>query len=172
MNDLSNSGGDHDVFSLAACAGSAAAVTIGGDFTDGDARMPELPRSPADDERIALHEGSHAFVGRLLGSPLGGVTIVAGDGFAGRCWGPEFESKFANGDDSTPSICARICALMPGPGEAREEASEIYAHVFVRVTELVAGTEGERLFCKAEPWYAVDDERQALALAPLITSSP
>jgi hypothetical protein len=61
---------------------------------------------------------------------------------------------------------------MPGPGMPRSEAGEIYSHAFVRVVELVAGTDGERLLLPGEPWFAADDEKQAHAFASLITSSP
>jgi hypothetical protein len=138
-----------------------------------DGRKLDEPRSAADDERVCLHEASHASVGRILGQPLGGVTCdadPAGD-YSGRCWGPEFESKFASGE-SAPSLCAKIARLMPKPGEPRGEAADVFALALTRITELVAGTEGERLFLPGAPWFAVDDERQALAFALLITSSP
>jgi hypothetical protein len=123
--------------------------------------------------RIALHEASHATTGRLLGQPLGGVTCDAdpASGYSGRCWGPAYESRFATGDDA-PSLCAKIARLMPKPGMPRGEAADVYALVFTRITELVAGTEGETLFLSGDPWLAADDERQALAFALLITSSP
>jgi hypothetical protein len=148
-------------------AGSAAAV-IGNGFPD-DGRAPE--RSDADDERIALHEASHAVVGRLLGQPLGGATIVPCGEFGGLCWGPTFQSRFAGGP-STPTICAKLEKLMPGPGESRDATADLVLHAHTRVVELVAGTEGERMFCDGEPWFAADDERQAFALASLVTSSP
>jgi hypothetical protein len=148
-------------------AGSAAAV-IGAGLPD-DGREPD--RSEADDIRVCFHESSHAAVGRRW-SDLGGMTAVAGDGFSGRCWGPQFESRFANDDDRTPSLCAKIARLMPQPGESRAEVADIFLHVHNRVVELVAGTEGERMFCDGEPWFAADDERQAFALASLVTSSP
>ena len=98
------------------------------------------------------------------------MTCDPGEGFGGRVWGPEFESRFNSGR-SAPSLCAKIARLMPKPGMPRDEAADVYAHVFVRVTELTAGTEGERLFLPGEPWFAADDEKQALAFALLITSS-
>src|SRR5205085_10490815 len=76
----------------------AAAVDVLQHCADGG--EADQPRSTADDERIAIHEASHATVGRLLGQSLCGVTCDAGDGFSGRCWGPEYESRFANGGDS------------------------------------------------------------------------
>lgn len=46
-----------------------------------------------------------------------------------------------------------------------------FLHCFNRIVELVGGTEGERLFLPGEPWFAADDERQAIAYASLITAS-
>jgi hypothetical protein len=131
----------------------------------------EAGRTQDDDERIALHEASHAVTGRLLGQPLGGVTIIPADGYSGRCWGPEFESRFATGE-TAPSLCARISALMPGPGESRADIAVIMLHVHSRVVELCAGSVGERLFCDGEPWHAADDRKQERALAALVASSP
>jgi hypothetical protein len=133
--------------------------------------MAEEFRTETDDIRICLHESSHAAVGRRW-SALGGMTCVAGDGFAGRCWGPKFEAKFADEPDSSPSICELIAPLMPLPGESRADVADVFLHVHNQVVELVAGTEGERLFCDGEPWFAADDERQAFGYASLITSSP
>jgi hypothetical protein len=150
-------------------AGTAASVVGEGLLDDG--RAPELPRSDADDERIALHESSHALAGRLLGQPIGGMTVVASDGFSGRCWGPEFESRFAGGP-AVPSLCAQIGPLMPGPGESRADAADIFLHCHVRIVELCAGSVGESLFLPGEAWDAVDDRAQERALASLISNSP
>jgi hypothetical protein len=131
-------------------------------------------RSEADDQRVIYHEVSHATVGRLVtGTAIGGVTCEPGLGFSGLCWGPSYErrSKFAE-TDSVPSFCEKIGQLMPQSGESLSECADIYLHCFHRIAELVAGTEGERLFMPGEPWFAADDERQAIAYASLITSSP
>jgi hypothetical protein len=87
--------------------------------------------------------------------------------------GPAYDrhAKFAETDDA-PSLCEKIGPLMPAIGESRADVSDIFLHAFHRITELVAGTEGERLFLAGEPWFAHDDERQAIAYALLITSSP
>jgi hypothetical protein len=129
-------------------------------------------RSPADDTRVCSHEASHATVGRVLGQPIGGATAEPGFGFSGRIWGPKFESRFAADEESAPSLCEKIAGLMPGLGEDRSSIADIVLHCHLRITELTAGTEGERLFCDGEPWFAADDERQARADASLITSSP
>src|SRR5450755_956164 len=131
------------------------------------------PPSEADDERIALHECSHALTGRLLGSPLGGVTCDAGPDYSGLCWGPSYvrRSKFAESEE-LPSLCAQIGPLMPGPGDNRADVADIYLHVHTRVIELVAGSVGEALFLDCPPWNAADDRAQERALASLICSTP
>jgi hypothetical protein len=128
-------------------------------------------RTETDDIRVCFHEASHAAIGRRW-SELGGMTCVAGDGFAGRCWGPKFEAKFADEQEASPSVCEQIAPLMPQPGESRTDVADVFLHVHNQVVELVAGTEGEKLFCNGGPWFAADDERQAFGYASLITSSP
>ncbi|SHH32238.1 hypothetical protein [Bradyrhizobium erythrophlei] len=127
-------------------------------------------RAAADDYRIALHEASHATTGRLLGSPLGGCTIVPGPTFSGLCWGPTFQSRFT---PSPPvrSLCEQITPLLPIPGENRECISEIVLHCHNRVVELVSGSLGELLFL-GSAWPADSDRAQERALASLVASSP
>jgi hypothetical protein len=153
------------------CCEPAAAAAI--DFTGSSGREGD-ERTQADDERIALHEASHATTGRLLGQPLGGVTCDAdpASGYSGRCWGPQFESRFATSGESAPSLCARMAALMPGPGEDRSSIADIVLHAFNRVVELCAGSVGEELFLDGPAWDAVDDRKQERALAALVASSP
>jgi hypothetical protein len=129
-------------------------------------------RSEADDVQISVHESSHAVVGRFLtGAAIGGVTIVASSEFGGLCWGPHYvdRAKYCAGE--VPALCEQIAPLMPAPGESRAHVADIFLHCYNRVTELVAGTEGERLFLDREPWFATDDERQACAYASIVTSS-
>jgi hypothetical protein len=145
--------------------------TVTRDDRDGGGELAE-PRTQADDMRIALHESSHATAGRILGQPLGGVTCDPANGYSGRCWGPTFESNFANGDHSAPSICARLGTLMPKPGESRADIADIVLHVHNRVVELCAGSVGEELFLDGPAWDAVDDRKQERALAVLVASSP
>jgi hypothetical protein len=61
---------------------------------------------------------------------------------------------------------------MPKPGEDRETAADMYAHVFLRVTDLRAGTASESLlYPNAEPWVAHSDIRQARKFASIICTS-
>jgi hypothetical protein len=127
-------------------------------------------RSASDDIRICFHEASHAGVGRQLhATALGGCTVEAGPDYSGLTWGPAYvrRTKFSD----APSLCSQLAGVMPQVGESRADCADLYLHCFHRVVELVAGTEGERLFCDGEPWFAADDEKQAFAYASLITSS-
>jgi hypothetical protein len=133
-------------------------------------------RSPVDDWRVAVHESGHVVVGRALGEEVAGVTIVPSEHFGGLTWGPkhvrsEFDGSSAD-DALVPDLCGKIAASMPGPGEPRIDAAEIYAHVHVRVVDLCAGTAAETLlFPDAAPWIAHSDIRQARALASIICTS-
>jgi hypothetical protein len=130
-------------------------------------------RSEADDVRLSFHESSHAVVGRwLTGEAIGGVTIVASSEFGGLCWGPHYTHRAKYSEGEVPALCEQIAPLMPAPGESRAHVADIFLHCYNRVTELVAGTQGEALFLDGEPWFATDDERQAIAYASMITSSP
>lgn len=154
--------------------GEQAATAFGIESNGSGGRESLMPRSAADDERIALHEiGGHALVSVLLHSPLGGVSCEPSDsdGHSGLCWGPTFRSKFAGGNDA-PTLCAQIGPLMPGPGEPRADVADIYLHVHTRVVELCAGSVAEALFLPGEPWAADSDRAQERALASLICSSP
>jgi hypothetical protein len=156
-------------YPLAARVGSGAAIGV-----DDCQHLVEVGgREPEHDERVALHEiGGHALVGRLLGNELGGVTCDPGPDFGGLTWGPKHDrrAKFSSQDAS--SICAVIGPKMPGPGEPRGNAADIYLHVHSRVVELVAGSVAEALFLTGEPWPADSDRAQERALASLTCSSP
>jgi hypothetical protein len=130
-------------------------------------RYPVPGRTPEDDLRVCYHEQSHATVSRLTtGRPLGGVTAQPGEDFSGLCWGPAYvhESKFD--DTDAPS---QLASMMPTLGE---NLADLHLHCFHRIIELVAGSEGERLFLPGEPWFATNDEHQAIGYARLVTSSP
>jgi hypothetical protein len=127
-------------------------------------------RSAEDDARISLHEASHVTVGRLLGQPLGGVTIVETDRYGGLTWGPTYQSRFTPGPPVS-SLTERIVPLLPRLGENRECISEIVLHCHNRVVELCAGSCGEQLFL-GSAWDAVDDRKQERALASLVAGSP
>jgi hypothetical protein len=75
-------------------------------------------------------------------------------------------------DNDVPDLCEAIGDLMPGAGEPRVNAAEIFSHIHVRIVDLMAGTAGELLLHpECPPWVAHSDIRQARALASLICSS-
>jgi hypothetical protein len=130
-------------------------------------------RSELDDWRTSLHEGGHCVVGRVTGQDVAGCTIVPGDGFGGLTWGPLFDrSMLSNDDKEVPDLCEAIAGLMPGPGEPRVNAAEVYAFVHARVIDLCAGTAAETLLHPDyPPWVAHSDIRQARSLASIICTS-
>jgi hypothetical protein len=129
---------------------------------------PTLTRSEADDFRICIHEMSHATVGRMQGNVIGGATCVASADFAGLCWGP----AYVHNNRSAPTLFEQLRAAMPAIGESRAGVADIFLHVHNQVIELVAGVEGERLFCEGQPQQAIDDDRQARAYAGLVCTGP
>jgi hypothetical protein len=132
----------------------------------------EAGRSELDSWRVSLHEAGHTVVGRALGSEVGGVTIIEGPDFSGKTCGPAGNSARLSSVDEAPDLCEKIAHLMPGPGEPRANAADIFAHVQVRVVDLMAGTAAETLlhpFCP--PWVAHSDIRQARKLASIICTS-
>jgi hypothetical protein len=155
-------------------AGNAAAVTQHGGSRSqlSNSHEHEIGRSAVDDWRTSVHEASHCVVGRALGQEVAGCTIVPGDDYAGLTWGPAFDPSMLSTEDEVPDLCEAIGELMPGAGEPRINAAESYAHVHVRVVDLMSGTAGELLLHpECTPWMAHSDIRQARALACLICSS-
>jgi hypothetical protein len=147
----------------AGCFDRAAAA-----YQQGGGSSPIIPRSEVDDRRTAIHEASHCVVGRALGQDVAGCTIIPGDGYGGLTWGPAHDRSLRT-DNEVPDLCQAIGELMPRAGEPRVNAAEIYAHVHVRVVDLMAGTAGELLLhLECEPWTAHSDIRQARALASII----
>ena len=129
-------------------------------------------RSAADDWRTALHESGHVVVGRALGSEVGGVTIIPCETYGGLTWGPAGNSARLSSLDEKPDLCEMIAGLMPGFGEPRVNAAEVFTHVHVRVAELMAGTAAETLlhpFCP--PWTAHSDIREARSIASIVCTS-
>jgi hypothetical protein len=129
-------------------------------------------RSELDDWRTALHESGHVVVGRALGSDVGGVTIIPSETYGGLTWGPAGNSARLNSVDEKPDLCEVIAGLMPGFGEPRVNAAEVFAHVHVRVAELMACTAAEMLlhpFCP--PWTAHSDIREARSIASIVCTS-
>jgi hypothetical protein len=159
MSDRIHEG--HVAFVPATCVDNAGGVDQHG-----------VARSAVDDWRTAIHEASHCVIGRALGTDVAGCTIVPGDGYGGLTWGPAVDRSKLSTDDDVPDLCEAIGGLMPGAGEPRVNAAEIFSHIHVRVVDLMAGTAGEMLLHpECLPWTAHSDIRQARVLASLICSS-
>jgi hypothetical protein len=130
-------------------------------------------RSELDDWRTSLHEAGHTVVGRALGHEVGGVTIVPGADYGGLCWGPLFDRSMLSIDNEVvPDLCAKIAASMPGFGEPRENAAEVFSHCHTRVVDLCAGTAAETILYPAcAPWIAHSDVREARKIASMVCTS-
>ena len=157
------------------CSPHASGAAVSGS-PPGDRRLhtddAEPVRSELDDWRIALHESGHVVVGRALGEEVGGCTIEPGPDYGGLTWGPLGNSSRLSSTDEVPDLCEKLAGVMPGDGEPRSAAAEIFAHIHVRVVDLCAGTASETLLHPdCEPWVAHSDIRQARALASMICSS-
>ena len=128
-----------------------------------DARTPH-------DRRIARYEAAHLTVGTVLfgGHSFAGATIEADDRCSGRVWALRHETRFAN--EVTSAIVTALNRVMPQDGESRMDAADVYAHCLLRITELAAGSEAERMHF-GDAWPALDDRRQERELASLIASS-
>jgi hypothetical protein len=129
-------------------------------------------RSEIDDWRTALHEAGHVVVGRALGEEVGGCTIIEGPDYGGLTWGPKGNSSRLSSVDEKPDICAQIAASMPGFGEPRVNAAEVFTLCHVRVVDLCAGTAAETLLHPAcAPWIAHSDIREARKIASMVCTS-
>jgi hypothetical protein len=152
--------------------GHSAFVPLAACVDAGGVDQHDAARSSTDDWRVAIHEAGHVVVGRVLGQEVGGCTITEGPDYGGLTWGPQGNSARLSSVDENPDLCEKIGALMPKAGESRDTASEIYAHVFVRITDLRAGTAAESLlYLDAEPWVAHSDIAQARSLAGIFCTS-
>jgi hypothetical protein len=138
------------------------------------ARLANVPRCLIGIEAGMATHFAHAIAEAVQrpSTRFGGATIEENTelGFSGLCWGPDFESRFAG--DTNSSAIEQIDELMPPDGDVRDaETAPIFQHVVNRVTELTAGSEGEKL-AFGDAWTAADDRAQERKLASLIYSSP
>jgi ATP-dependent Zn protease len=164
--------GEGQLENPASSSDRAAAVVCQQDRGGSNSIEHDTGRSAIDDWRVSLHEAGHVVVGRALGTEVGGVTIIPTDSSSGLTWGPKGNTARLSSVEEVPDLCEQIGVLMPKPGECRDDVSEIYAHVFNRVTDLRAGTAAESLlYPDAEPWVAHSDIRQARKLASIICTS-
>jgi hypothetical protein len=150
---------------------SSTSDSIGHAYNEANA-VSMAGRSELDDWRTALHEAGHTVVGRALGEEVGGVTIVEGPDYGGLTWGPKGNSSRLSSVDEQPDLCAQIAASMPGFGEPRANAAEIFVFCHTRIVDLCAGTAAEALLHPAcAPWIAHSDVREARKIASMICTS-
>jgi hypothetical protein len=151
--------------------GEQAATAFGIESNGSGGRESLMPRSAADDERIAIHEAGHAVAARLLGHEVGGVTVNPGPGYQGLCWGVGHHEAFTNGRGDASNVREVLAPLMPKPGEDRVSVSDVFGNVHAQCLQLLAGRAAERMLLEGEPAMPADDLRQARELALLICSS-
>jgi hypothetical protein len=151
-------------------ARSLAAAAAAGVGTEDRRRTPEMDLM---DFRIAVHESGHVIVGRAIGAPVAGCTIVPGKNYSGLTWGPNGDpSKYGSTDD-VGDLCSRLAPLMPQCGEPRSDVAEMIVHAHGRCVELLAGTEAERVLIPDRPPFdAIHDQREAGAFAGIICCTP
>lgn len=143
---------------------------------EAEEQSPVPGRTVAMDCRYSLHEASHALVQRILqGTSIGFVTLTPNAIAAAMCCGPKFDAANLcaadDDDDEEQHWINEILDTLPREGEPIIEAADVYAQAHARVTELVAGTAGEEMFCPGAPLYAHSDELCARANASLVCSS-
>lgn len=164
-------------------AGAEAAAGVGGTNDDGgglDAEVDEYDellasfgRTREQDVRIAVHEAGHAVCARLLGHEVGGVTVSPDldRGYQGLCWGVGHTEAFAEGRGDASKVRDVLDPMMPQAGEDRRPVGDVFANIYAKCVEFLAGRAAERMLLGGEPAVPADDLRQARELALLICSS-
>ncbi|MFG3595531.1 hypothetical protein [Bradyrhizobium sp. RDI18] len=139
-----------------------------------DDLLASIGRTEDQDRRIAVHELSHFFINRLLGtSSISEVTIDPAGDYEGLCRGARrsaFTKEGVVGADAA-DIRKILQPIMPEPGQDRTPKADVFQSVLDACTELMAGEVGEGMFFD-EPCFASDDRRQAIELASLVCRSP
>jgi hypothetical protein len=141
---------------------------------DYDRLLVSIGRTEEQDRRIAIHELSHFFVNRLLGSSsICEVTIDPAEDYEGLCRGARRTAFVRDGVAGVDAADIRkiLQPIMPRPGDDRAPKVDVFQSVLDACTELMAGEIGEGMFFD-EPYFASDDRRQAIELASLVCRSP
>jgi hypothetical protein len=140
---------------------------------DDDDSSPVPGRSFDQDVRIAIHEAGHVVAARLLGRPVGGVTVTPDParGYEGLCWGIAHTEAFAEGRGDASNLREALAPVMPKAGEDRRPVADVFGNVYAQCIELMAGRAAEAMLLDGEPAAQADDLRQARELALLICST-
>jgi hypothetical protein len=143
------------------------------DVDDGyDDLLAAIGRTEDQDRRIAIHELSHFFVNRLLGtSSISEVTITPAEDYEGLCRGARRAAFAKDRAVDAADIRKILQPIMPEPGQDRGPKADVFQCALDACTELMAGEVGESMFFD-EPCFASDDRRQAVELASLVCRSP
>jgi hypothetical protein len=134
MKDFSS----RDVQSIARCDDGGPALLVS---------FPGSAGLHPDCSVTSLHEAAHCIVGRYYGLPIGVVTVIPTEHFWGAVRGSEADLEASPETilKAAEAICAEAVRNMPAAGEDPSVTAEWHVHVTCRVTELLAGYEGERL---------------------------
>lgn len=135
-----------------------------------DELLTALGRTREQDHRVSVHEAGHAVCARLLGHDVGGITVNpdAARGYEGLCWGVGHAEAFAAGRGDAADVRDALAQQMPQAGEDRRPVADIFANVYAKCIEFLAGRAAERMVLDGEPAVPADDLRQARELALLI----
>ncbi|WP_187435093.1 hypothetical protein [Bradyrhizobium cytisi] len=167
----------------ASLAGMEAAAGIGGTTDDGsganadvdeyETLLASLNRTYEQDVRIAVHESGHAVCARLLGHQVGGVTVTpdATRGYEGLCWDVGHAEAFTEDRGDAADVREALASHVPQAGEDSRPVADVFASVYAKCIEFLAGRAAERMLLDGEPAVPADDLRQARELALLICMS-
>jgi hypothetical protein len=138
-----------------------------------DELLASRGRTREQDQRIAAHQAGHAVCASLLGHEVGGVTVNpdAAQGCEGLCWGVGYTEAFSEGRGDAADVREAIASEMPQAGEDRRPVADVFANVYAKCIEFLAGRAAERMLLDGEPAVPVDDLRQARELALLLCKS-
>lgn len=135
-----------------------------------DELLKALDRTHEQDRRVSVHEAGHAVCARLLGHDVGGVAVNpdTARGYEGLCWGVGHAEAFSEGRGDAADVRDALAQQMPQAGEDRRPLGDVFANVYAKCIEFLAGRAAERMVLDGEPVVPADDLRQARELALLI----